>query len=216
MDKNGKRVVEISRQTMKRLPVYLSYLKDIDDGKTENISSPAIARALKLNEVQVRKDLAAVSVTGGKPKTGFELSELIRDIEEFLGYNNINEAVVVGVGNLGRSLLSFNGFEDCGVRIIAAFEKNIDMLGEEVGGKTIFSIHRLKNLCERMNIHIGIITVPASEAQSVCDMMVDSGIKAIWNFAPIHLKAPDKIIIKNENLAVSLSLLSMQMMEVMK
>ena len=201
---------------MKRLPVYLSYLKSINDGTIENISSPVIARALNLNEVQVRKDLASVSSTGGKPKTGFDLLQLINDIENVLGYNNVNEAVVVGVGNLGKALLKYSGFEECGVRITAAFEKNPELLGEEIGGKTVFSVSRLQNLCERMKIHIGIITVPAEEAQEICDILVDSGIRGIWNFAPVKLNVPDNVAVRDENLGVSLSLLSMQMKEIMK
>lgn len=212
----GKEIISVSKHTMKRLPVYLSYLKSINDGTIENISSPVIARALNLNEVQVRKDLASVSSTGGKPKTGFDLLQLINDIENVLGYNNVNEAVVVGVGNLGKALLKYSGFEECGVRITAAFEKNPELLGEEIGGKTVFSVSRLQNLCERMKIHIGIITVPAEEAQEICDILVDSGIRGIWNFAPVKLNVPDNVAVRDENLGVSLSLLSMQMKEIMK
>ena len=212
----GKEIISVSKHTMKRLPVYLRYLKSINDGTIENISSPVIARALNLNEVQVRKDLASVSSTGGKPKTGFDLLQLINDIENVLGYNNVNEAVVVGVGNLGKALLKYSGFEECGVRITAAFEKNPELLGEEIGGKTVFSVSRLQNLCERMKIHIGIITVPAEEAQEICDILVDSGIRGIWNFAPVKLNVPDNVAVRDENLGVSLSLLSMQMKEIMK
>ena len=142
--------------------------------------------------------------------------QLINDIENVLGYNNVNEAVVVGVGNLGKALLKYSGFEECGVRITAAFEKNPELLGEEIGGKTVFSVSRLQNLCERMKIHIGIITVPAEEAQEICDILVDSGIRGIWNFAPVKLNVPDNVAVRDENLGVSLSLLSMQMKEIMK
>lgn len=201
----------IPKHTMQRLPVYLSYLKGLEDGKTKYISSPNIAKALKLNEVQVRKDLALVSSKSGRPKLGFELGALIRDIEVELGYADINEAIVVGIGNLGKALLTYPGFEECGVRIIAAFDNDSNVVGEEVGNKNVFAMSRLRNLVERMKVKIGIITVPEESAQEVANLMVSAGIKAIWNFAPIHLNVPEDVLVRNENLAVCLSLLSIQL-----
>ena len=204
---------KISRRTLHRLPVYLSFLKSLEDGKTKFVSSPDIAKALKLNEVQVRKDLAAVSSVSGRPKIGFELSRLIGDIEKMLGYSEEAEAVVVGTGNLGKALLTYPGFEECGVKIIAAFDTDPNVVGEEIGGKNVFALSRLRNLCERMRVPLGIIAVPEESAQEVCNMMVESGIKGIWNFAPIHLVAPEDVIIRDENLAVSLSILAISISE---
>lgn len=201
----------IPKHTMQRLPVYLSYLKGLEDGKTKFISSPNISKALKLNEVQVRKDLAIVSSKSGRPKLGFELAGLIRDIEAVLGYADVNEAIVVGIGNLGKALLTYPGFEECGVRIIAAFDNDPSIVGDEIGNKNVFAMSRLRNLVERMKVKIGIITVPEESAQEVANLMVAAGIKAIWNFAPLHLKVPEGIVVRNENLAVSLSLLSIQL-----
>ncbi|MBE6014464.1 MAG: redox-sensing transcriptional repressor Rex [Lachnospiraceae bacterium] len=206
-------VKKIPKRTLNRLPMYLSFLKSMEDGKTRYATSPAIAKALKLNEVQVRKDLACVSSKSGRPKIGFDLMQLIRDIEYTLGYAEVNEAIVVGVGNLGKALLTYPGFEECGVKIIAAFDHDPNMVGEEIGGKNVFALNRLRTLCERMKIPIGIIAVPEESAQEICDRMVESGIKAIWNFAPIHLTVPDDVVVRDENLAVSLSLLAIQLKE---
>jgi redox-sensing transcriptional repressor len=134
-------------------------------------------------------------------------------MERMLGYHNVNEAVLVGVGSLGRALLSYQGFDSCGMRIVAAFDNNENVVGSEINKKTVLPVSRLREICTQQNLHIGIITVPAEHAQEVCDDLVASGILAIWNFAPIHLTAPGEILIKNENMAVSLALLSKHLKE---
>ena len=100
---------QVSVNTLQRLPTYLNYLKSLDDDG--NISSTEIARALGLNDVQVRKDLSSVS-SGGRPKVGYNIRGLILDLKEFLGYNAVNDAVMVGCGNLGRALMSYRGFRE--------------------------------------------------------------------------------------------------------
>jgi len=174
-----------------------------------------IAKALNLNEVQVRKDLSAVSSCGGKPKTGFDVEQMIRDIEEFLGYDNVNEAVLVGVGRLGRALISYRGFDRYGLKIVVAFDDDESVMGAEIGETQVLPVSKLKDLCQRLGIHIGIITVPASSAQGVCNMLIDAGIRAIWNFAPVHLSVPEDVIVQNENMAASLAVLSKRLTEKM-
>ncbi|MDL2214146.1 redox-sensing transcriptional repressor Rex [Clostridia bacterium OttesenSCG-928-O13] len=198
----------ISIQAFRRLPMYYTYLKVQQKQGVVNISSPTIAKDLQLNEVQVRKDLAAVSAEGGKPRTGFDIGDLLCDIGTFLGYNNIDDAILVGVGQLGKSLLSYGGFEENGVRIVAGFDSDPTLCGKAVGGKGVFSMEKLPSLVGRMSIHIGIITVPGPAAQAVCDILVQNGILAVWNFAPVHLSVPEHVLVQNENMAVSLALLS--------
>ncbi|PXV93827.1 redox-sensing transcriptional repressor [Lachnotalea glycerini] len=202
----------ISLQTLKRLPIYLQYLKALQRDSVKHISSTSIALALGQNDVQVRKDLASVS-DRGKPKIGYVLIELISDIESYLGYDNVQNAVIVGAGNLGRALLCYHGFSNYNLDIVAAFDNNDDIIGKMIKNKQIFSINKLKNLCERMKIKIGIITVPDYEAQKVCDLMVESGILAIWNFAPINLNVPKEVIVQNENIGSSLAILSKHLKE---
>lgn len=212
MANREKELSPVSMQALRRLPYYLSYLKTLD-AASGSVSAPVIAKALNLNEVQVRKDLAAVSLSGGKPKTGFLISELIRDLEEFLGYDNVTEAVLVGVGQLGRALLFYKGFDNYGLKIVVAFDNNEEAVGADVGRTRVFPMEKLKDLCQRLNVHIGIIAVPAQEAQKVCDLLVDAGIRAVWNFAPVHLNVPDFVILQNENLAASLAVLSKRLSE---
>lgn len=194
----------LSNQALKRLPVYMSYLKSIDTSEIEYISSAAVADALDMNDVQVRKDLAAVCKSSGTPKKGFVVRDLISGISDFLGYGSGNDAILIGAGNLGMALMSYRGFDNYGINIVAAF----DSRPEVIDNKKIYDISRLGEMCKKLNVKIGIITVPESSAQQVCDMLVESGILAIWNFAPTHIKAPEDILVQNENMASSLALLS--------
>ena len=214
---------EISKATLKRLPTYLAYLKSLPEGSSVNISATALAAGLHMGEVQVRKDLALVS-DGGRPKVGYNRkaliddnrAALIADIEQFLGYGNTNDAVLIGAGKLGRALLGYSGFAEYGLNIVAAFDENDAIIGTSKSGKPIMHLSRLGEICRREQIKIGIITVPAEQAQGVCDLLISNGILAIWNFAPKHLNVPDHILVQNENMAASLALLCKHLNEQMK
>lgn len=197
----------ISKSTLTRLPSYLDYLKALPKGNAEYISASAIAGALGLGEVQVRKDLASVS-TAGRPKVGYRIAVLIQELESFLGYNKTTSAIVVGVGRLGRALLDYEGFARYGIEVVAGFDLTPTGLTR---GKPVMSIGRMAAYCRERDIRLGILAVPAASAQQVCDQMVQSGIRAILNFAPIHLRSTDDILIHNENIAVSLAMLSDQL-----
>ena len=205
----------ISKSTLSRLPVYLQYLKSLPKSSTDNISSTMLAGTFCLGEVQVRKDLASVS-NAGKPKIGYNVSSLILELENFLGYNNVNDAVIIGAGRLGKALLGFNGFRQYGLNIVAAFDVDENKLGKTPEGKSIITVSEFSNICSRLKIHIGIITVPTESAQAVCNQMIENGILAIWNFAPTHLDVPPNILVHNENMAASLALLSNHLKEKIK
>ena len=199
----------IPKATLGRLPRYLSYLKSLPAVKGATISATAIAKGLSLGDVQVRKDLAAVSGTG-KPKVGYERDKLIRDLECHLGYESFTNAVLVGAGKLGRALLDYDGFEDFGVKIVAGFDCNEKALQLGKNTKKILPIKDISAYCKDHNVKLGIITVGQGSAQDVCDILVSSGIKAIWNFAPVTLKVPNEVLLKQENLAISLAHLNNQ------
>lgn len=206
---------EISRSTVKRLPTYLTYLKSLPPESGAHISATALAAALGMGEVQVRKDLALVSA-GGRPKIGYLRESLIRDLEEFLGYGNTNDAVLVGAGKLGQALLGYSGFAEYGLNIVAAFDIDETCTGTEKSGKPVYHVSALADFCRSRNIRIGIITVPAEMAQTVCDQLIAGGIQAIWNFAPKHLDVPEHILVQSENMAASLALLSQHLSEQME
>ncbi len=200
---------EISKAVLKRLPGYLTYLRSIPDGTSTYISATALANALGMGEVQVRKDLAMVS-DGGRPKIGYLRESLIEDIEQFLGYDNTTDAVLIGAGKLGQALLGYSGFDAYGLNILAAFDAN-PTADQTDDGKPIYPISQLESFCRANKVLMGIITVPVSHAQAVCDKLIACGIKAVWNFAPTHLEVPANILVQNENMATSLAVLSMHL-----
>ncbi len=188
------------------MPIYLDYLKtEAKDSKS--VSAKTLASALGLGEIQVRKDLATVS-DKGKPKVGYNTNDLISDIEEALGYKTEMNAIIVGAGKLGKALIAYKGFSEYGLSILFAFDSDPEKVGTKEGGRDILPIERLAEIVSSFNIKIGIITVPSEAAQAICTKLVDVGIKAIWNFAPTHLTVPEGVLVKNENMAASLALLS--------
>ena len=193
-----------SLQTLQRLPYYLDFLREVE---TENISSTALASQFGLNEVQVRKDLASVSRQAGQPRKGCETRALIRDIEEVLGYGQVDEAVIVGVGHLGTALANYKGFSNYGLRIVAGFDRRVEE-EEWLNGMPIFPAHSMVPMIRRLKVRLGIIAVDAASAQEVCDRLVEAGIEAIWNFAPVMLQVPEGILLQNENMASALAVLS--------
>ena len=190
----------ISRATLGRLPAYLQYLENVT---SEHISSAAVARALGLGEVLVRKDLSLVCGKG-KPKTGYVTEALRASLKAALGVDRVTPAVLVGAGKLGTALMDYKGFSYYGMDIIAAFDKNADS-SREVSGKPVYPMDQLRRFCQIHDVKIGIITVPADAAQSVCDQLIASGIEAVWNFSPVRLNVPDGVALQNENLALSLA-----------
>ena len=202
-------MMEISKAVLKRLPGYLSYLQNMPDGGSTHISATSLANALGMGEVQVRKDLALVS-DGGRPKIGYLRESLIEDISQFLGYDNTTDAILVGAGKLGQALLGYSGFSAYGLNILAAFDKAPFARLTDCG-KPVIEMSELENFCKTNKVLMGIITVPKEYAQEVCDRMIACGIKAIWNFAPVHLDVPGNILVQNENMATSLAVLSMHL-----
>ena len=204
MQEKNARVLSV--QGVKRLPYYLKLLKELQAEGTRYVPAAAIAESLGVYEVQVRKDLAAVSSQPGKPRVGFSVSGLIADIEHFLGYDS----------HLGQALMSYGGFEDYGLDIAAAFDRNSALVGQKIHDCEVFPMERLREICAERKIPIGIITTPADQAQTVCDQLVAAGIKAVWNFAHVRLKVPDGVLVQNEDMAVSFALLSNRLAQSMQ
>jgi redox-sensing transcriptional repressor len=202
----------IPEPSLRRLPQYHHYLVDLEAKGISRISCSVIGRDLNLVAVQVRKDLQYTGIIG-KPKTGYSVTELIQAIETFLGWNNINEAFLVGAGNLGTALLGHERFSRFGLRIVAAFDTDPAKVGSRIHEKVVLPLSQLSDLAARMSIHLGIITTPAEAAQAVANEMVKGGIQAIWNFAPVKLRLPDHIIEHNEDLYNSLASLSWKLAE---
>ena len=198
----------VMKSTLSRLPLYYTYISRLKAEGVESVSSVLLAQHLNLNPVLVRKDLAQVSSVAGHPRTGFEVKQLLVDIDNYMGYNKLDEAILVGVGSMGRILLTNSKFAKFGLNIVAGFDKDPYLCGLQLEGKHILPMEKMESLVQRMGIRIGIITVPDDQAQDVCDQMVKCGIKAIWNFAFVPLKVPEDVLVKNENLPSSLAVLA--------
>ena len=199
-----------TKQLLKRLNVYLDYLKSIPQSVT-NISATSVAKALELGDVQVRKDLAKVSC-GGQRRIGHNRVRLIRDIESYLDLSDVAKAVLVFSGKLGASLLDVAEFEKYGLKLQAGF--GLHSAAEP--GRTecpVYPIGELEEYCSAHSIHIGMIAVPAEYAQEVCDLLIGCGIRAIWNFSSALVSVPKSIAVHNSNLAVSATALRIQLQE---
>lgn len=200
---------KVSKRTLSRLPVYLEYLKALPP-QQEQISATTIAKALGLGEVQMRKDLAKISDTGRR-RTGRSREQLIRDIENYLDFVTETGAVLVGTGKLGQALLEYGGFQESGLNLLAGFDLCPPTPRTQTGGKPIYPMSRLETFCKHYDVRIGIIAVPRESTQAVCDSLVACGIRAIWNFAPVRLKVPEHVVVRSENLAVSLTSLRLEL-----
>ena len=195
-----------SLPSIRRLPVYLRLLKNISDEGRDMISSTHIAAILKVDPIQVRKDLSITGIVG-KPKIGYYVPTLIGAIEKFLGWDKSAEAFLVGAGNLGSALLGYDGFKQHGLDIIAAFDTDKSKIGTQIHGRDVLPLDKLPAMVDRMHVLTGIIAAPVEVAQSVADTMVASGIIAIWNFAPVKLDTPKHVVVQNEDLAAGLAVL---------
>ena len=200
--------VELTKNQLARLPQYLDFFKKCVDTGLKYINASIISTALSLSEEQVRKDIQVISSVSGVPNRGREIKKLIADIERVLGFNNTNNAVIVGCGHLGLALLKYDGFNDYGIEIVGGFDNDPNVIGKEFGNKKIYDIHRMLGKIKELNALIGIVTVPNEVAQKITDNLISCGVEAIWNFSGIKLKVPSNIIVSDVNMAISLSELS--------
>jgi redox-sensing transcriptional repressor len=161
---------------------------------------------------QIRQDLNCFGGFG-QQGYGYNVKYLYGKISELLGVSEGYRAIIVGAGNLGRALMSYRGFGEYGLNIVAAFDRSPHA---DDSGKPVYPVDKLQSFCKRNKILMGIITVPAAHAQEVADTMIECGIKAIWNFAPVHLEAPSHILIQHQNMATNLAVLSMHLQAQMK
>lgn len=196
------------RPTLLRLPQYHRVLKEMarDEGR-EHVSCTQIAYRLRLEPTQVRKDLAATGIVG-RPRIGYDTARLIEAIETFLGWKNTSDAFLIGAGNLGTALMGYEGFREHGLNIVAAFDTDPEKIGAEIVGRPVFGLEKLPDLADRLHVKIAIITAPAEAARQVAELAVVSGIRALWNFAPVYLDVPEDVVVEDVRLVASLGALT--------
>ena len=196
----------VPEPTLRRMPAYLNLARSLHREGITHISSTRIARDVGVDPTQVTKDLAFTQVVG-KTKVGYAVIDLIESLQDFLGYKKMNEAFLIGAGNLGKALMSYNGFDDHGLKIIAAFDINPAIVGMEVNGLKVLHFDKFRDLAERMHVSVGILTLPAESAQSVADLLIAWGIKGIWNFSPQIIKVPSHVTVVNTSIYANLAVL---------
>lgn len=193
--------------TIRRYPLYLRKIREKLARGDEFVSSAVLADELKLDPVLTRKDLAMTGVAG-KPRRGYPASTLAEALNRALGWNNTTDAVLVGVGSLGSALLGYRGFDEQNLSIAVAFDANPALAGSTVHNVTVRPMSDLPDLVKRMQLKLGILTVPASAAQECADLLVSAGVRGIWNFSPGHLNVPPYVEVQHTDLAQSLAVLS--------
>jgi redox-sensing transcriptional repressor len=193
MDRAAK--TAIPEPTLRRMPGYYRYLRDLQASGAQLVSCATVGRDLSLDPTLGRR-------------VGFTISELLHGIEISLGYGGGNRAFLLGAGNLGAALLGYKKFREYGLQIVAAFDADPARVGERLSDLEVQPLDRLPELAHEWNPQIGIVTVPADRAQKATDLLVANGIRAIWNFAPVRVQVPPHVIVQSEDLYRSLATLS--------
>lgn len=202
---------KIPTSTLKRLPQYIEVLKRLKKAGLKEASATKISVFSNIHQTLVRKD---ISFTGVSPtKTGYEVEPLQKAIEELLNWVDTSSSLLVGVGHLGSALLGYQEFSQKGLSIVAGFDNDPEKIGSKVHGVPVYSALDINATAQQEKIRIGIITVPPDSAQLIADIMVHSGIKAIWNFTPHKIIVPPDIIVEYVDMFASLAVLSRRLAE---
>jgi redox-sensing transcriptional repressor len=199
-----------SAPSIRRLPSYLLIIKQMQQEGDEYISGTVIAQELNLEPIQVRKDMAITGIIG-KPKKGYPIAALITAIERFLRWDSVQDAVLVGAGNLGSALMGYSEFQFHGLNVVAAFDKNSQKIGTMVHGVTVLPTDTMETQIRNFGVKIAILTVPSPFAQETTDILVRSGIEGIWNFTNIKLKVPENVVVQKEDLSSGYAMLCVAM-----
>jgi redox-sensing transcriptional repressor len=195
----------VPEPALRRMPCYLAYLKLEHRRGSKYVSSTLIAKDNGVDPTQVTKDLSYTGISG-KTRVGYEVEPLIEALEGFLGFTQMDKAFLFGAGSLGTALLHDHGLVQYGLKIIGAFDVNPSVIGKEIGGVPIYHVDDFTGK-KGHGIEIGILTVPAEHAQSVAQMMIDNGIKAIWNFTPVRIAVPENVVVQNTSLYAHLAVM---------
>ena len=206
MTKNYENRTILPEPTIRRLPWYLSYVRMLDNLHVEYVSSTQISKELNVQSSQIAKDLSFLNIRG-KTRIGYEVHSLVSELEDFLGFNQEHDAVVIGTGSLGTALMQDHGLEHYGLNIVAGFDVRSEIIGRCVGGVPVYAIDELSAWQREHGVSIAILTVPVESAQEMADRAIKSGMTALWNFTPYRIKAPEDIVIANTSIYAHLAII---------
>jgi redox-sensing transcriptional repressor len=197
----------IPEATVARLPLYLQVLIEAAEAGTPTLSSDELAGAIGLTSAKVRKDLSLLGGRGTRG-VGYPVAELTTQISQVLGLTDDRPVVIVGIGNLGRALASYDGFDRRGFKVAALVDADADKVGSRVGPHTVECADDLARIVRERGVSIAVLATPAAAAQTVADAVVAAGVTAILNFAPTHLEVPDHVTVRTVDLSTELQILS--------
>ena len=201
-----KEADKVPEPTLRRLPWYLSNIKLMKEKGEQYVSSTQISKEINIDASQIAKDLSYVNISG-RTRVGYNIDALIEVLESFLGFTNMHKAFLFGVGSLGAALLRDSGLHHFGLEIVAAFDVNPELVGEDLNGIPIFHSDDFEAKMKEYDVNIGVLTVPINIAQEITDKMVDGGIKAVWNFTPFRIRVPENIVVQNTSLYAHLAVM---------
>lgn len=197
---------KVPEPTLRRLPWYLAYAQLVLREGESFLSSTQIAKNIAVDASMVAKDLSYVQISG-RTRVGYDVKELVDVLESFLGFTNSHSAFLFGVGSLGGALMHDNGLAQFGLEVVAGFDAKFELAGTSINHIPIHHIDKFEELQKQTGINIGILTVPVDKAQSVAEMMVEGGIKAIWNFTPYRIRVPEKVVVQNTSIYAHLAVM---------
>ena len=206
MAKNNENRIILPEPTIRRLPWYLSYVRMLDRMGVEYVSSTQISKELNVQSSQIAKDLSFLNIRGKTP-IGYEVSSLVHELADFLGFNQHHDAVVIGTGSLGTALMQDHGLEHYGLNIVAGFDVRDEVIGKQLGGVPVYDIAHLAVWQREHGVSIAILTVPVERAQQTADLAIASGMTALWNFTPYRIKAPEHVVIANTSIYAHLAII---------
>ena len=198
---------EISQAVIRRMPRYYRYLGELLDDGVERISSNELSVRMKVTASQIRQDLNNFGGFG-QQGYGYNVQYLYEEIGKILGLDRQHNIIVVGAGNMGQALANYAAFENRGFILKGIFDVNPRLQGVSIRGVPIRKMDDLKAFVQNNNIDIAVLTIPKEKAIEVANMLVDNGVRAIWNFAHTDLNLPDNIVVENVHLSESLMQLS--------
>ncbi len=196
-------IPQVPEVVVLRLPLYVRALTQMSQDGTNVISSQQLGARLQMTPAQIRKDLSYFG-RFGKQGRGYNVQFLLSELGQILGLNRKWPACLVGVGRLGRAIINYPGFAPEGFHIVAAFDSDHEQVGDMIGGLKVMPMAHLRDTLEREEIAIAIVAVPAQEAQSVIDDLVENDVRGILNYAPVAPKVPMDIVLRNIDPVLSL------------
>jgi len=199
----------VPNPAVRRLSLYLRQLEAFQRAARTTVSSKQLGESLGLTDAQVRKDLAYFGQFG-HPGIGYRVDDLIGQVRRILGTDKTWNVILVGAGNLGRALSAYRGFEAKGFRLVAVFDKDPGKVGKRLGPFTIQALSDAPDTIAKQNIRLAMLAVPAEEAQTVADQLIDAGVRGLLNFAPVSITVPQHVALNAVDLAVQLEQLSFQ------